>query len=117
MNIYLRKHGEDKAVKDLWDNIRPSGISGIDWLFTIEMERQMRPEVDRRKKADWLGEWLRPQFTTSNNFGPHSRPSIEGAVATVLMMSSPTESSQKIDPFPCANGMPSVTLFGEQKDW
>jgi hypothetical protein len=117
MNFYLRKHSQDKEVLEKWDNIRPSGIDGHSYLTPIYMEKEMQSEMKKRKKAEWLGEWLRPDFTTSNNSGSGSRTSIEGVESSVLMMSTSTRSSDKIEPFLCANGIPSLTLLGEQKDW
>jgi hypothetical protein len=104
-------------VLEKWDNIRPSSIGAHSWLTPVFMEDEMHFDMKRRGKVDWLGEWLRPDFTTSNHSGSGSRASIEGVVSSVLVMSASTRSFDKIDPFPCANGIPSLTLLGEQKDW
>jgi hypothetical protein len=120
LNIYLRKNANDPQVKSLWDNIRPSSISPkTDYMFAY-MEEQMRPEIEKRAKAGWLAEWISPQFSTSNHTWAGSMPNVEATIAGVLMMSAPTEPSPKAvkkEPFPCANGIPSITLFGVQKDW
>jgi hypothetical protein len=47
-------------------------------------------------------------------------PNVEGTIAAVPMMSAPAKlppkTVEKNEPFSCANGVPSVTLFGVQKD-
>jgi hypothetical protein len=108
LNFYLRKYGQDKQVLDKWENIRPKGtLPHSEWIFA-HLGSSMQGEVKRRSKADWLGDWVHPNFSTTPPF--LEKATLEGIMSDAMMMSSSTPLVDAMEPFPCANGILSLFL-------
>jgi hypothetical protein len=118
LNFYLRRHGNDKAVIDIYDNLGGNGSMVFFFLQTIN-GWPWQGEFIQRNKTNWMFDWVRANFTTSDpGFWEGSEPG-DGvdSLATLLMMATPNSLSADIAPLPCTNGLPSITLLGVKKDW
>jgi hypothetical protein len=121
LSSYLRKHKDDQDVSAMWDNLDGKTVSppmAAMWVVNTT-DSWMTTQFDLRNKASWLAEWVRPNFGTASS---PDQPNIllnssAAMLANSLMMSSSFPASEALPAFPCANGLPSVTLEGTKDDW
>jgi hypothetical protein len=83
------------------------------------MDKWMKDQFNQRSKASWLAEWVRPNFRTVSTPDQPDMLVNSSAImlANVLMMAISSPATEDIPAFPCANGLPSVTLSGAKDDW
>jgi len=118
LSFYLRKHKDDKEVSENWDNLEGKNTGSMFALVMRGMNIWVRDQFNLRSKANWLLNWVRPDFTTVFQEPRYMiANSSEEMMANALMMASSSPSSEKLTAFPCKTGFPSITLNGTQDDW
>jgi hypothetical protein len=118
LSFYLRKHKDDEEVAEIWDNLEGEPAEPMWSLWMQALDTWVRDQFNRRSRASWLLDWVRPNFTAASSH-PHKmvQNSSEEMLANALMMASPSPSSEDLPAFPCKIGLPSITLNGRQDDW
>jgi hypothetical protein len=73
----------------------------------------------QRSKANWLLDWVRPNFPSLENRTNHlgTRDGGEDIIANAVFMAESTPSVEPIAPFTCLSGIPSISLRGTKADW
>jgi hypothetical protein len=120
LSFYLRKHKDDKEVAENWDNLEGKTTEPMYALYMRVLDTWATNEFNLRSKANWLLEWVRPDFTTVHNDprgGILIGNSSEAMLANALMMATSSPSWEVLPAFPCRNGLPSITLEGMKYDW
>jgi hypothetical protein len=119
LSYYMRKHKDDTALRNMWDNF-DAGVppkNNLWVMFGNGMDNWTQRMFKQRDKTNWLLDWVRPAFQTAPSLPTDMKTSDEELMANALMMAQPTLSFEELAPFPCDNGMPSVTLLGMREDW
>jgi hypothetical protein len=118
LSFYLRKHKDDKEVAENWDNLDGKTTEAMAIMWPRGLDTWARTQFNLRSKANWLSDWVRPNFgTVSKNPYSMLANSSEEMLANSLMMASSSPSSEQFTAFPCKNGIPSITLNGTKDDW
>jgi hypothetical protein len=118
VSSYLRRHKDDKEVSEKWDNLEGKSTPPMVDMFFSSMDSWMEHQFNLRSKTNWLLDWVRPNFDTVHKPDIGSmQNSTEDMIANALMMSSSSISLDVLAPFPCENGIPSITLLGTKTDW
>jgi hypothetical protein len=115
LSFYLRKHWDEKMVRDKFDNLQGNtSIPYYDlWLFNLR--DLMEAEFKIRNKTGWMLDWVQPRFSTRLRHGLIPNP--DRMMASTIMMASSTPTFEQIAPLSCTAGIPSITLLGVQNDW
>jgi hypothetical protein len=108
LNFYLKKHENDTKVRDKFDRIQHEN-GPVHIMMLMSPDFVFGDLFRTRNKTDWLTDWTRPNFTTSNG--------LDEAMAKQLLMASPILTSEEVTPLPCEAGIPSITLLETQNDW
>jgi hypothetical protein len=119
ISYYMRKHKDDTLLRDMWDNF-DTGIppkNNVWVMFANGMDNWSQRVFKQRYKTNWLLDWVRPAFQTAPSLPTDMKTLDEELMANALMMARSTSSFEDIAPFPCDNGIPSITLLGTQADW
>jgi hypothetical protein len=118
LSFYMRKHKDDKEVAEVWDNLNGKWTPRFFSVIVAGTAHWVLDQFNLRSKADWMRDWVRPNFTTvfQQPRGIIANSS-EEMLANALMMSLPSQSTEDLPAFPCKNGFPSITLAGTQDDW
>jgi hypothetical protein len=118
LSFYLRKHKDDGDVIASWDNLEGQTTEAWSMYYIRGLDIWARNQFNIRSKANWLADWVRPDFTTVSN-DPNGMivNSSEAMLANALMMASSSPSKEDFPAFPCRNGIPSITLEGTLDDW
>jgi hypothetical protein len=119
LSYYTRKHKDDTPLREIWDNF-DTGVppkNNIWVMFANGMDIWMQKVFKQKDKTNWLQNWVRPAFPSAPNLPTDMKTSDEEVIANALMMARSTPSFEEIAPFPCDNGIPSITLLGTKADW
>jgi hypothetical protein len=116
---YMRKHKSDKEALGKWDYLDGTANLPLHWSGMNHVDSWMEMQFKRRNRTDWLMDWVRPGFPTVLHKGVGLQKSAEEMIANAVMMShsTPTTPWENVEPFPCRNGIPSITLLGAQIEW
>lgn len=71
----------------------------------------------KRDKTNWLLDWVKPNFKSLPNRTMGTQQAGNDMMATAIFMAKSVPSFEPMAPFPCRNGIPSITLLGSQSDW
>jgi hypothetical protein len=120
LSFYLRKHKNDKLIQDIWNSFEGKAPPrNNEWvLISSTMDQWTNSRFKERDRTNWLLDWVRPEFDEllpKRKFGTQSAG--DEMMADAIFMSSSNPSFEEIAPFPCQNGIPSVTLLGTKADW
>jgi hypothetical protein len=120
LSFYMRKHKDDKVIQDIWNSLdgkTPPRVS--EWILISSIMHQWTTlRFQERDRTNWLHDWVRPDFgdlLPKRKFGTQS--SGDKMMADAIFMASSIPSFERIAPFPCQNGIPSITLLGTKTDW
>jgi hypothetical protein len=119
LSFYMRKHKDDTPLRDMWDNF-DTGVppkNNLWIMFANGMDNWAQRVFKQRNKTNWLLDWVLPAFQSAPSLPTDMKTSDEELIANALMMARSTPSIEEIAPFPCKNGIPSITLLGKQADW
>jgi hypothetical protein len=119
LSYYMRKHKDDTPLRSMWDNF-DTGVppkNNLWVMFGNGMDIWTQRMFKQRDKTNWLLDWVRPAFETAPSLPTDMKTSDEELMANALMMARSTASFEELAPFPCDNGIPSVTLLGTREDW
>ncbi|KAL2162458.1 hypothetical protein VTH06DRAFT_7371 [Thermothelomyces fergusii] len=105
MNFYMIKHAEE--IRDLFVDHEGQEQIYVEDLTWYDVLFQFKDEIQKRVKADWLLDWIVPDFSTTTES--------DVMTANVLMMGLTQAYFKYIGKQVC--GIPSVTLLGERADW
>jgi hypothetical protein len=119
MSSYMRKYKDDKDVSGMWDSLVgiPDASSAMYPLMVDSMDGWMGIQFRQRDKTNWLLDWVRPNVRTLPKSPILRNATDEDMIAKALLMASSTKATEDLQPIPCENGIPSITLLGTKEDW
>ncbi|KAF2425561.1 hypothetical protein EJ08DRAFT_400519 [Tothia fuscella] len=114
----MRKRKDNRDLQDIWNNFeRQAPPLNNGWIIFMKMMDVWTQLIfKQRDKTNWLLDWVRPNTKNSLTM-PEGRTSDNEMVANAIFMAWPTSSRDEVEPFECGNGIPSITLAGNQSDW